>query len=84
MISAILLDLHNPSLIIGRLTKPLIKPEHTEREGYVPNVVYTCGMMLHENILLIPYAVSDSATDFATVKLDELLHELLSTSYNEQ
>jgi len=48
-----------------------------DREGYVPNVVYTCGCMLHENLLIMPYAVSDSATAFATVKLDELLNEMI-------
>ncbi|HSB91484.1 MAG TPA: glycoside hydrolase family 130 protein [Flavitalea sp.] len=84
VISAILLDLSNPSMVIGRLSKPLIVPEETEREGYVPNVVYTCGMLLHENVILVPYAVSDSAADFATVQLDELLGELLSTSNHEQ
>ena len=70
-ISAILLDLHDPTKIIGRLSKPLIEADEEDREGYVPNVVYTCGCMLHENLLIIPYAVSDSATAFATIKLDE-------------
>ena len=65
----------NPSKIIGRLNKPLIEAGEEDREGYVPNVVYTCGCMLHENLLIIPYAVSDSATAFATIELDELLNE---------
>lgn len=78
VISAILLDLKNPSVIIGRLNTPLIKADETEREGYVPNVVYTCGFMQHGNMLLIPYAVSDSATGFVTVKLDDLLDQLKS------
>jgi len=77
-ISAILLDLHDPSKIIGRLSKPLIEAGEGDREGYVPNVVYTCGCMLHENLLIMPYAVSDSATAFATIKLDELLNEMIS------
>ena len=76
VISAILLDLKDPSIILGRLDKPLIEADETEREGYVPNVVYTCGFMLHGNMLIIPYAVSDSATAFATIALDELLNEM--------
>ncbi len=76
VISAILLDLADPSKIIGRLDKPLIKADESEREGYVPNVVYTCGLLRHGNILLIPYAVSDSATGFATVDLKDLLNEI--------
>ncbi len=77
-ISAILLDLNNPAKIIGRLSVPLIEAGKVDREGYVPNVVYTCGCMLHENLLIIPYAVSDSATAFATIELDELLNNLKS------
>jgi len=76
VISAILLDLHDPSKIIGRLNRPLIEADENDREGYVPNVVYTCGLMRHENLLIIPYAVSDSATAFATVELNELLNEM--------
>jgi len=76
VISAILLDFQNPSRIIGRLDKPLIEADETEREGYVPNVVYTCGLMLHNEQLIIPYAVSDAATAFATIKLDEILNEM--------
>ena len=77
VISAILLDLNNPSRVIGRLDKPLIEANQTEREGYVPNVVYTCGCMLHQNVLIIPYAVSDAATGFAAVLLNELLNEMI-------
>jgi predicted GH43/DUF377 family glycosyl hydrolase len=75
VISAILLDLKNPSKIIGRLDKPLIIADETEREGYVPNVVYTCGFIQHNNLLIIPYAVSDSATGFVTIVLEDLLNE---------
>lgn len=78
VISAILLDLNDPSIIIGRLNKPLIAADESEREGYVPNVVYTCGLLRHENLLIIPYAVSDSATGFATIELNEILNGLLS------
>ena len=76
VISAILLDPKDPSKIIGRLDKPFLEADETEREGYVPNVVYTCGLLRHGNVLLIPYAVSDSATGFITVWLNELLEEL--------
>lgn len=75
VISAILLDLNDPSKIIGRLAKPLIEADELEREGYVPNVVYTCGLMRHGNLLIIPYAVSDSATGFVTIELNEILNE---------
>ena len=76
VISAILLDLADPSKIIGRLKEPLIQADEKEREGYVPNVVYTCGLLRHADQLLIPYAVSDSATGFMSVGLNELLNEL--------
>jgi predicted GH43/DUF377 family glycosyl hydrolase len=59
--------------VLGRLKDPLIKPNETEREGYVPNVVYTCGYMLWDGELIIPYGLADHATGFATVRLDELL-----------
>jgi predicted GH43/DUF377 family glycosyl hydrolase len=72
-IGAILLDREDPSRVVGRLRDPLIKPESDEREGYVPNVVYTCGGMIHSGKLILPYAVSDSATSFAVVPLDELI-----------
>jgi predicted GH43/DUF377 family glycosyl hydrolase len=72
-IGAFLLDLAEPSRVIGRLSEPLLSPNEAEREGYVPNVVYTCGALLHGRELVIPYAMSDSATSFATASLDELL-----------
>jgi len=72
-LGAFLLDLDDPSRVIGRLRQPLLCPNESEREGYVPNVVYTCGMLLHGRELIIPYAMSDSATSFSTVSLDELL-----------
>jgi predicted GH43/DUF377 family glycosyl hydrolase len=80
VISAILLDLNNPSKVIARLNKPLIQADATEREGYVPNVVYTCGLLFHNNFLIIPYAVSDSATGFVTISLQELLAEMTLNS----
>lgn len=75
-IGAILLDLDDPTRVIGRLKEPLISPNENEREGYVPNVVYTCGALLHHRELIIPYAMSDSASSIATVCIDELLAEL--------
>jgi predicted GH43/DUF377 family glycosyl hydrolase len=75
-IGAALLDLEDPSRVIGRLEHPLLIPNEREREGYVPNVVYTCGGLAHGGRLLLPYAVSDQCTSFATFDLEELLDEL--------
>ena len=61
---------------IGRLPHPLILPNETEREGYVPNVVYSCGSLIHNDHLIIPYAMSDYASTFATVYVPELLAAL--------
>ena len=72
-IGAFLLDLDDPSKVIGRLREPLLKPNESEREGYVPNVVYTCGALLHNGDLIIPYGLADHATGFATVPLAEVL-----------
>jgi predicted GH43/DUF377 family glycosyl hydrolase len=76
-IGAILLDRDDPAKVIGRLREPLLAPMGEEREGYVPNVVYSCGSMIHEDMLVIPYAVSDSRTAFATAKVDDLLGRML-------
>jgi len=72
-IGAFLLDKEDPSKVIGRLREPLLKPSEAEREGYVPNVVYSCGAFIHRRELVLPYAMSDYATNFATVNLDEIL-----------
>ncbi len=72
-IGAFLLDLDEPSKVIGRLREPFLKPNQSERQGYVPNVVYTCGALVHNGELIIPYAMADHATGFATVPLDEVL-----------
>jgi len=72
-IGAFLLDRDDPARVIGRLREPLIKPNENEREGYVPNVVYSCGSLLHGRELVIPYAMSDYATTFATLSVDEVL-----------
>jgi predicted GH43/DUF377 family glycosyl hydrolase len=72
-IGAFLLDLEDPGKVIGRLREPLLKPNQSERQGYVPNVVYTCGALVHNGELIIPYAMADHATGFATAPLDEVL-----------
>lgn len=72
-IGAFLLDREEPSRVIGRLRHPLLSPDETEREGYVPNVVYSCGALVHAGLLILPYAMSDSASSFATVSLADLL-----------
>lgn len=71
-----LFDLDNPEKEIGRLKTPLMIPNEEEREGYVPNVIYSCGSIIHNGMLGIPYAMSDYASTFATVNLEELLGEL--------
>jgi predicted GH43/DUF377 family glycosyl hydrolase len=72
-IGAFLLDKENPAKVIGRLREPLLRPTEDERRGYVPNVVYTCGALVHLGQLILPYAFADHATSFATVSLDEVL-----------
>ena len=72
-IGAMLLDLENPARVIGRLDEPLLSPNENEREGYVPNVVYSCGGVLNGRMLVIPYAMSDFASSFAVVETDKLL-----------
>jgi len=73
-LGAILLDLENPTKIIARLDEPLLSPHEKEREGYVPNVVYSCGALIHNNELVIPYAMSDINSGIATVAVKELLN----------
>ncbi len=73
----ILLDLENPSVVLGRLELPLLCPNTEEREGYVPNVVYSCGAMIHCGELIIPYAMSDSVSGIATIRVEDLLERLL-------
>ncbi len=72
-IGAFLLDRDDPAKVIGRLREPLLEPNQSEREGYVPNVVYTCGVLLHNGELIIPYGLADHATGFATVPLNEVV-----------
>lgn len=75
-LGASLYELDNPEIEIGRLKTPLLTPNNEEREGYVPNVVYSCGSIIHNGNLIIPYAMSDYAATYATVNLSELLAEL--------
>jgi predicted GH43/DUF377 family glycosyl hydrolase len=75
-IGALLLDLDDPSVVVGELSEPLLAPRAEERDGYVPNVVYSCGPMLHDDTLVIPFAVSDTHTGIATVSLSELLSRM--------
>lgn len=72
-IGALLLDRENPAKVIGRLREPLLAPTEEEREGYVPNVVYSCGALIHNGTLILPYGLADHAAGFATVPVDELL-----------
>ena len=73
---AFLLDRDDPSRLIGRLETPLLEPDANEREGYVPNVVYSCGGLVHGRELVIPYAMSDYASTFATVPLADVLEAM--------
>jgi len=77
-IGAILLDLADPGRVIGALTHPLLEPDVSERDGYVPNVVYSCGGLLHDGRLWLPYGIDDSRIGVAWGVLDELLEELLA------
>lgn len=76
-IGAALLDLNDPTHVIGRLKLPLIEPLESEREGYVPNVVYSCGAMIHGDLLIIPYAMSDIRSGVASAHLPELLDRII-------
>ena len=75
-LGAFLLDLEDPTRVVGRLREPLLESDTSEREGYVPNVLYSCGSQIHGGTLIIPYAMSDWASGFATVDLRELLDAL--------
>lgn len=75
-IGAYLLDLEDPSKVIGRLSEPLLSPTEEEREGYVPNVLYACGAMIHNEEVIIPYSMSDTSSGIASVSVKELLSRL--------
>ena len=73
---AVLLDKEDPTQVIGRLREPLLIPDSSEREGYVPNVVYSCGSQVHNGHILLPYAMSDDASTFAFVPLEDVLNAM--------
>ena len=75
-IGAALLDKRDPSKVLARSSEPLLRPELSEREGYVPNVVYTCGAMTHNDQLILPYAVSDTYSNFATIQISALMRSM--------
>lgn len=75
-IGAVLLDKKDPSRVLARSREPLVRPDATERQGYVPNVVYTCGALRHGERIILPYAVSDTFSNFATIKIAALLQAL--------
>ncbi|WP_430249397.1 glycoside hydrolase family 130 protein [Neorhizobium sp. DAR64860/K0K1] len=75
-IGAALLDKKDPSKVLARSRDPLVRPEKSEREGYVPNVVYTCGGMRHGELIILPYAVCDTVSNFSTIRISELLQTL--------
>jgi len=73
-IGAVLLDKADPSKVLARAREALVRPEPSEREGYVPNVVYTCGAMRHNDQIILPYAVSDTFSNFATIEITALIN----------
>jgi predicted GH43/DUF377 family glycosyl hydrolase len=75
-IGAALLDKNDPSRVLARASEPLLHPEPSEREGYVPNVVYTCGAIRHNDQIILPYAVSDTFSNFATIKIAALMQAM--------
>jgi len=76
VLGASLFDLEHPDIEIGRMSLPLLSPDDREREGYVPNVVYSCGSIIHNDHLILPYAMSDYASTYATIPIADLLNEL--------
>jgi predicted GH43/DUF377 family glycosyl hydrolase len=78
-LGATLLDLYDPTKVIGHLKEPLLAPNEEEREGYVPNVVYSCGSILHNNQLIVPYGLSDTASGFMSIGVRELIAKILSS-----
>ena len=72
-IGAALLDKQDPTKVLARSREPLVHPDASQREGYVPNVVYTCGAIRHGERIILPYAVSDTFSNFATIKIEDLL-----------
>ncbi len=78
-IGAILLDLHDPSKVIGSTIEPILMPTEKEREGYVPNVVYSCGAIIHNKELILPYAMSDTSSGIVTMPVEQLLSSMVKS-----
>jgi predicted GH43/DUF377 family glycosyl hydrolase len=78
-LSAMLLDLNDPMRVVGTLNQPLLAPIPAEREGYVPNVVYSCGSLKHRDVLMIPFGIADNSIGFATARITDLLTLLTDT-----
>jgi predicted GH43/DUF377 family glycosyl hydrolase len=74
---AILLDLDDPTTVLATLPEPLLTAKADERDGYVPNVAYSCGALLHDDVLTIPYGISDSAIRIAQVNMPDLIERML-------
>jgi len=77
-IGAILLDLDDPSVVVGRMRQPLLTTSPDERDGYVPNVVYSCGALVHDGLVWLPYGIGDASVGVAWIDLDDLLDEITS------
>jgi predicted GH43/DUF377 family glycosyl hydrolase len=77
-----LLDLDDPARIISRIDEPILVPNAHEREGYVPNVVYSCGALIHQDELIIPYASGDQRSGIATLQVPMVMARLASNSTN--
>ena len=75
-IGAVLLDKDDPSKVIGRTAEPLLAAADQDREGYVPNVVYTCGAIRHGDLIFMPYGIADSSVAFAFVPIKALLEKM--------
>jgi len=75
-IGAVLLDKSDPSIVLARSPEPIVHPDPSEREGYVPNVVYTCGAIAHAGQIILPYGISDTYSTFATIKIEAILRAM--------
>jgi predicted GH43/DUF377 family glycosyl hydrolase len=75
-IGALLLDLDDPTVVLSCLQRPLLAPNSDEQNGYVPNVVYSCGSLIHADTLVLPYGIGDASIAIATVPMHQLLAEL--------
>jgi predicted GH43/DUF377 family glycosyl hydrolase len=76
-IGAALLGLKDPLRVLGRLTEPLLQPDEENRQGYVPNVVYSCGALIHNGRVVLPYANNDTSSKIVTIQLKDLIDKLL-------